>query len=231
MKKLCTILARGGSKGVANKNIRLLAGKPLLVHTILQARQSNYFDGVLVSSDSDLILNTAKDWGIECLIRRPEAMAHDTAPKLPAIQHAVLEAEKYYKTTFDIICDLDPTSPFRRDEDIRECLLLAERADIDNVITGAPARKSPYFNLVETDADGFAKLSKSGLRIGRRQDSPSCFDMNASIYAWRRRSLFRSESIFQNRTLLYSMPRERSIEIDTEFDFEIAEYFASKGGL
>ncbi len=229
VKKICTILARGGSKGVPNKNIRLLAGLPLIAHTIRQAQGSRLFDLIAVSSDSRQILDVAKEHGVTCLIERPAVMANDTAPKLPAIQHCALQTETRLGSQADIICDLDPTSPFRKVEDIIECLKLIERPDVSNVITGAPSRKSPYFNLVETDARGYASLSKTLANpIARRQDSPKCFDMNASIYVWRRAALLDAASVFQAQTMLYAMPPERSIEIDSEFDFEIAQLFSEK---
>ena len=228
-KKLCTILARGGSKGVPNKNIRILAGAPLIAHTIQQAKNSKLFDAIAVSSDSDAILSIAREFGITHLVQRPEALANDTAPKIPAIQHCVTEMEAKEKTSFEIICDLDPTSPFRKISDIAECLKLMEQPGVSNVITAAPSRKSPYFNLVETDALGFVRLSKPlEDSIKRRQDSPKCFDMNASIYVWRRETLMGSSSVFQEKTKLYEMPPERSIEIDSELDFQIAQLFSEK---
>ncbi|OGX12932.1 MAG: flagellar modification protein B [Omnitrophica bacterium RIFOXYB12_FULL_50_7] len=232
MKRVCTICARGGSKGVPNKNIRELNGKPLIAYSIQQAQAVRLFDVIAVSSDSDLILQTAKTWGAELLIKRPENLASDTAPKIPAIQHCVLETEKLSGKTFDTICDLDPTSPFRIVGDIHHCVQLLESRGVANVITGAPARKSPYFNLVEIDSSGVARLSKQWeKKVVRRQDSPKCFDMNASIYVWQRGALMNSDSVFLEDTLFYEMPRERSIEIDTEFDFEVAAHFARKGCL
>ena len=232
MKRLCTILARGGSKGVLNKNIRDLNGKPLIAYTIRHAKESNLFDLVAVSSDSEEILRVAEQCGAGMIVKRPHELASDVAPKIPAIKHCLLEAEKRASCRYDVICDLDPTSPFRSLEDIRACVELLESTGAQNVITGAPARKSPYFNLVEVGRDGIAKLSKKlDQKIVRRQDSPQCFDMNASIYVWRRDDLLASDSVFLTKTLFYEMPRERSIEIDTEFDFEIASHFAKKGNL
>lgn len=232
MKRICTILARGGSKGVPNKNIRELNGKPLIAHSILRARASKLFEAIAVSSDSDAILQAAKHWGADLLIKRPDELASDTAPKIPAIRHCVLEAERLLRTTFDTVCDLDPTSPFRVVEDVRHCVALLESRGVSNVITGAPARKSPYFNMVEVDERGIAKLSKPlPSAIIRRQDAPKCFDMNASIYVWRRDVLIRSDLLFMDDTLFYEMPRERSVEIDEAYDFEVATFFAAKGLL
>lgn len=232
MKRICTVLGRGGSKGVPNKNIRDLNGKPLIAYSIERAKASRLFDVITVSSDSDKILETAKTWGADLLIKRPEALASDAAPKFPAIRHCVVEAEKLTGKTYETVCDLDPTSPFRVVEDIQNCVQMLESKGVSNVITGTLARKSPYFNMVEVDSRGVAKLSKApSSTVVRRQDAPKCYDMNASIYVWRREVLLNSDVLFQPDTLLYEMPRERSIEIDVEFDFEVAGLFAAKGYL
>jgi N-acylneuraminate cytidylyltransferase/CMP-N,N'-diacetyllegionaminic acid synthase len=98
------------------------------------------------------------------------------------------------------------------------------------VITGTPAHRSPYFNLVEADANGIVSLSKPPATVvARRQDSPQCFDMNASIYVWRRQALFTNESLFTGNTRLFVMPRERSLDIDSQVDFEMVEWMMTKG--
>lgn len=224
MTRICTICARGGSKGVKNKNIRDLHGQPLISYSILQAKESGLFDSIAVSSDSDDILAAAGKWGADHLIKRPDELATDQAAKLPVIQHCLIEAERIAGRTFDVIVDLDATSPLRSSEDIVQCVKLLEKRGVSNVITGAPARRSPYFNLVELDEIGVARLSKTlDTPVVRRQDAPKCYDMNASIYVWKRETLLNSFSIFNNDTLLHVMPENRSIDIDSELDFEFVE--------
>lgn len=228
-RRLCTICARGGSKGVKNKNIRDLSGKPLIAHSIEQARASQLFDAIAVSSDSYEILEMARRYGADVLIERPAELATDDAAKLPVIQHCVTQTEKQLHRIFDILVDLDATSPLRIVEDIKGAIKLLEQSNASNVITAAPARRSPYFNLVEVDDYGVAFLSKTPTNpIIRRQDSPKCFDMNASIYIWRRQALFDQPTLFSARTHLFLMPEERSIDIDTELDFEIVEMLIKK---
>ena len=182
MIRLCTICARGGSKGVLNKNIRLLMDKPLIAHTLDQARDANIFDAIAVSSDSDEILRVASKWGCDYVIKRPAELATDEAPKLPAIRHCVSEAERLTDTIYDTLVDLDATSPLRTPEDIRQAVDVLEGGRVGNVITVMPSRRSPYFNMVEIGEDGAVRLSKSpGENIYRRQDAPKCYDMNASI--------------------------------------------------
>lgn len=225
VKRICTICARGGSKGVKNKNIRELHGKPLIAYSILQARETGLFDAIAVSSDSAEILAAAGAWGADHLIRRPDELATDQAAKLPAICHCVLEAERAAGTSYDVIVDLDATSPLRVADDIVQCVTLLESRGVSNVITGAPARRSPYFNLVELDENGYARLSKQLERpVVRRQDAPKCYDMNASVYVWRRESLLSGATVFNPDTLIHVMPEERSIDIDSELDFKLVEF-------
>ena len=229
MKRLCTICARGGSKGVPNKNIRPIGGKPLIGHSVLQAQSSGLFEAIAVSSDSPEILDVSKKFGVDYSIFRPQELASDSAPKLPAIQHCVNEVEKISGKIFDVIVDLDVTSPLRLTKDIEGAVRLLEEKNVSNVITGCPARRSPYFNLVERDEDDYVRLSKPPEQIiTRRQDAPECFDMNASIYVWKREGLIGRKSIFNADTLLFVMPEERSIDVDHEWEFEYVEFLFNK---
>jgi len=225
MKRLCTICARAGSKGVRSKNTRLIAGKPLIAHSLYQARATGLFDAIAVSSDSEHILSVARSYGAACLVQRPDALASDTAPKLPAILHCLEDAERQLGTQFDVLVDLDATSPLRLPDDIATAVELLEREPGANVITAAPARRSPYFNLIERRSDGTVGLSKPPMTpVLRRQDAPECFDMNASIYAWWTESFRAAPAVFTARTLLHVMPEERSLDIDSELDFRLVAF-------
>jgi len=233
MRRICSICARGGSKGVVNKNIRLIMGKPLIAHTILQAKESGCFDFIVVSSDSKEILNVSKDWGVDFIVKRPNKMASDQAAKLPAIQHCIRTIEEITSTKFDTIIDLDATSPLRNIDDIRRSIAKLESSnDSNNLITAAPSRRSPYFNLVELNNKGFVRRSKTlDNPIYRRQDSPSCFDMNASIYIWKREAFYKNKTVLTDDTSLFIMPEDRSVDIDSELDFEIVELLMKKQEL
>jgi CMP-N,N'-diacetyllegionaminic acid synthase len=229
MSRVCTICARGGSKGVRGKNLREMHGKPLLAYTVEQAKASGLFDVVAVSSDSSQILEIANRFGADLLIERPAELATDTAAKLPVIRHAVAEAERQSGRTFGTLVDLDATSPLRNVDDIRAAVALLEDTGSGNVITAMPARRSPYFNLVELNDQGQVVLSKPvATPFVRRQDAPLCFDMNASIYVWRRDTLFQAPSLFNPDTQLYVMPEERSIDIDSELDFQFVEFLIAQ---
>lgn len=229
MRTICTICARGGSKGVKNKNLRTLIDKPLIAYSILQAKAADCFDYIAVSSDSDEILSIAQQYGADFVIKRPLEMATDTAAKLPAIMHCVEQVEKQLGGIFDIVVDLDATSPLRIVEDIRSCIQMLIEHSVSNVITGAPARRSPYFNLVELTPDGYVRLAKQlDKPVVRRQDAPICYDMNGSIYVWRRDVLMDGGPLFRHDTMLYEMPEDRSVDIDSELDFEIVELLMRK---
>ena len=225
MKRICTICARGGSKGVPEKNVRPLLGKPLITHTLEQAIEVRAFDFVAVSSNSGEILSVAEDHGEVELVERPQKLATSESAKLPAIQHAVLEVEDRYDVVFDTIVDLEATAPMRELEDIRNAIRLCEKTNASNVITGVPARRSPYFNLVEETSEGYVKLAKSpDESIVRRQDTPDCFDMNASIYVWGRDAFLESDvEPIGPKTRLYEMEEHQAYDIDSEIDFVIVE--------
>lgn len=222
--RLCTICARGGSKGVKNKNVRELHGSPMIAWSVRRAIESGLFAHVIVSTDSDQIADAAIAAGAEAFFRRPPEMASDTAAKLPVIQHAFRASEVHYGREFAVIVDLDATSPLRVASDIAGAVEMLETGRWDNIITGMPARRSPYFNLVEQGEGGRVFLAKRLEKpIARRQDAPRCFDMNASIYAWTRASLLGSERVIGENTGIFVMPEERSIDVDSEIDFKLVE--------
>ena len=225
---ICSICMRGGSKGVTNKNIRELNGRPLMAYTIEQAIISDLFDHVIVSTDSNEIASTAKKFGASTGFLRPSKLATDESPKLPVIRHALLEAEKYYGYNFDIIVDLDVTSPLRKVSDITNAYkqFVNEKSDI--LITGTPARKNPYFNMVEKINGQLQQVKNLKITPTRRQDAPEVFEMNASIYIWKRKALLNNDTLFTQNTSIYVMPEERSIDIDSELDWKFVEFITEK---
>lgn len=160
-KVLCTICARGGSKGVKNKNIKHINGKPLIAYTIEQAKESGLFEHIVISTDSDDIATIAKEYGAEVFFKRSSEMASDTAGKLDVIRDALQRSEAYYKKVFDYHMDLDATAPLRSVEDITQSFEKFLENNNDNLITAMPSRRSPYFNLVEVDNTGKVSLSKT----------------------------------------------------------------------
>jgi len=152
-------------------------------------------------------------------------MSTDTAEKLSVVRDAFIRSEAYYKDKYDYLVDLDATAPLRIVKDITNSFEQFIKNDNDNLITAMPSRRSPYFNLVEVDANKKVTLSKKiSSNIVRRQDAPKSYDMNASIYIWKRDIILNKESIFLDKTGLYVMPEERSIDIDTDLDYEFVEF-------
>jgi CMP-N,N'-diacetyllegionaminic acid synthase len=220
MTTICTICARGGSVGVPRKNIRMLFGLPLIAHTIKQAQACGLIDAVYVSTDDDQIADVAREYGAIVPYKRPAELATSTAGKLPVIAHLV---DHLVASGVDVtrIVDLDPTSPLRTVQDIETAVGMLD-GQTDVVITAYPSDKNPYFNMVERQADGNVRLVKplpDG--VASRQAAPKVFSMNASIYVWHTSTL--QSGLWNGRTRLYEMPRERSIDIDSEIDFKLVE--------
>ena len=230
--RICTITVRAGSKGVPGKNLRIVAGVPLFGHSVQQAVASGLFDEVVVTTDSQEILDLAPSFGATGIVVRPPHMATDTAGKVQAIAHAVLETEARLGVRFDTSVDLDATSPLRTVDDIIAAVALFDSSDVDSLITGTEARRNPYFNLVELQPDGTVAVSKKpDDAVLRRQDAPRSFDMNGSIYVWKRDSLIENPVVFFPSTILYEMPPERSQDIDSEYDFAVVRWLMEQKPL
>ena len=229
MKRLCTVCARGGSKGIKGKNLREMHGKPLIAHTIDDARNSGLFDVIAVSSDSDAILTIAEAHGADITIKRPDALASDTAGKSGAIHHAVVEVENRTGTQFDTFVDLDATAPLRKPSDVVDAVALVESGQHSNVFSVCKSRRSPYFNMVESHPDGTITLVKPNDQFKRRQDVPPTYDMNASIYVWSRQSMMETQAhVFNPQCGVYVMDEHSLFDIDEPGDFEIVEFLAAR---
>ncbi len=223
--RLCIIGARGGSKGVKNKNIRPLLGRPLIAHTVEHAIESGMFSDIAVSSDSDEIIEAAMQAGATLAIKRPAELASDTADKAPAILHCALEAEKITGKKYETFVDLDATAPLRTPQHVRDAVEMVESTDAPNIFSACHSRRSPYFNMVEPDAHGELKLCKEIYPVPvRRQDVPPTYDMNASIYAWKRNAFFESKAdVLIPGTRVFIMPDYTLFDLDSEFDFQLIE--------
>lgn len=215
-----TVCARAGSKGVLGKNIRPLAGKPLILYTLETAK--SWGQGpIYISTDSQEIADVAIQSGFPVPRLRDSNLAGDTIGKTPVIYDALLQAEKEFKTHFDFVLDLDVTSPLRNVEDIEGCVqTLKQNPQYDVVLSVCEARRNPYFNMVESTPDGRVALCKTG-NFHTRQSAPKVYDLNASIYVYRR-SFFETgdpnKSCIGPKTGIYIMPSSRSWDIDHEED-------------
>jgi len=230
MKVLGLIPARGGSKGIARKNIRPLGGKPLIAYTIETALQWGRIDDLIVSTDDDEIAKVAASYGARVPFRRPPHLATDTATAHDVLRHATEYIEKYEGKSYEIVIRLDPTSPLRQEVDLERALETFLDNDLESLYSVCPAGKNPYFNMVELDERSVAHLcmEEKGTVFASRQASPAVYEMNSSIYIYRTEFLLREPS-FRYDTMVYVMPRLRSIDIDTEADFLFVEFIIEKG--
>jgi len=224
---LCTICARKGSKGLKGKNYLTLLGKPLIKHTIEQANKSKLFTKIVVSSDSKKIINISKK-ETDYAISRSKKLSNDHSSKVDAIKDALLRAEKHFKLRFDIVVDLDVTSPLRSKNDIKNALDLFIKKKPGNLVSGYKARRNPYFNQVMYKNSYLDVVCNSKKKIVRRQSAPQIYDLNASIYIWNRNSLLSSIKTINKKTILFEMPYSRSIDIDDELDFMMVKYILQK---
>lgn len=228
MKKLCLLCMRGNSKGVKNKNLKKINGIPLLKFTIDHAKKSKLFDMIVISSDSKKIIRMGKKFGVKDFIIRPKKLATDKSAKLDVLKHALNEVEKTYHQKFDVIFDLDVTSPLRNTKDIKKAYKFFKKKNASKLITATHSRKNPFFNQVMIKNNNVQLVKKSKNLIVRRQSAPKIYDMNASIYIFKRQTLIRSKEIFPNNTVVYLMPEERSVDIDNKLDFQIVEMLLKK---
>lgn len=234
MNILITLCARGGSKGIPGKNIKLLNGKPLIAYTIdiAKAFSLNFNCKIALSTDHIKIKNVAAEFGLETLYSRPEDLSTDQASKIGAIHDLLEYEEKLAGFEYDYILDLDITSPLRTLRDLESAfnLLLADPNAL-NLFSVNLAARNPYFNMVERRDDRYFSLVKDKGSISGRQTAPEVFDLNASFYFYRR-DFFRASfpTVFTPRSLVYVMPHI-CFDLDHLIDFEFLEFLFSNNKL
>jgi len=227
---LVIITARGGSKGVPRKNIRPLGGRPLIAWTIETALAiKDHVARVVVSTDDAEIAAISRTYGAEVPFLRPAELAQDTTKSLPVLQHAVQAIEQQDGSPVDWVLLLQPTTPFRSAEDIIACLDFARAGDCDSVISVAPSPVHPIF-VKSIDDEGFLRpfLLEEPEGLRRQDAQPPAYVRNGAVYLTRRDVLMETNSIWGRRIKAYVMPPERSVNIDSEADFLLAETLAER---
>jgi CMP-N,N'-diacetyllegionaminic acid synthase len=215
---LAIVPARGGSKGVPRKNIRVVAGEPLIGWTIRPALASRYIDRIIVSSEDDEICAIAARYGSDLPLKRPAEFATDDASSLDVVLHA-LDASPNY----DIGVLLQPTSPLRRTDDIDDCISLMVKHYAASCMAVTEATENPYW-MYRVSMDGrLSPLMRDDLRFSRRQDQPRLYLPNGALYAFQPDWLRRGRHFVDDNTIAYVMPAERSLDIDTEADMILFE--------
>jgi CMP-N-acetylneuraminic acid synthetase len=229
MKTVAFIFARSGSKGLPNKNIKLLAGKPLIAYSIEQALATKRIERVIVSTDSDEIAKVALEFGAEVPFLRPSKLATDYSPEWLSWRHGLNFLQKEMGTFPETFISIPTTSPLRTSQDLENCLNLFEKGIADVVITVTESRRNPYFNMVKLDIDGKARLvNATKSLLGGRQEAPIVHDMATVCYVAKSDFIISRNSIFEGKVYALSIPPERAIDIDTQLDFEIAEFLINK---
>jgi CMP-N-acetylneuraminic acid synthetase len=219
--------ARGGSKGIPRKNLAVVAGKPLIGHTIEVALAISEIDLFIVSTDDEEIAAVAKSFGVDVPFMRPSCLAADSAAMLPVLKHALLEVEKTSQDKVDTLVLLDPTAPLRTAEDIKGAIHLYRNSDCDAVISASPSLKNPYFNMLRARGDYCELVIPHDPPITRRQDAPEVFDMNTVVAVFSRDSVLDSEQRVPKRTKIFEVPRRRALDLDSPEDLHLLEYFLS----
>lgn len=223
------IFARGGSKGLPGKNIRPLAGKPLIGWSIEQALAVPVIKRVIVSTDSEEIAETAKAYGADVPFLRPSDLAMDTSSEIDAWRHALNFLQNEEGTLPDIFVSVPTTAPLRTPADIEACLDVFLRQEADVVLTVSAAHRNPWFNMVSMRDDGLVKVvNNPDGRITRRQDAPVVYDVTTVAYVADPKFILSDCSLFSGRVHSSEVPPERAIDIDTMYDFEIAEFLMNK---
>ena len=223
-KILGVIPARGGSKGLPGKNIRTLAGKPLIAWTIEEAKKSAFIDRLILSSEDQEIIRVAKVWDCEVPFVRPFELAADETPGIEPVLHA-LEA---LPESYDYVIVLQPTSPLRSVIDIDNCIRMSLEHGACSCVSVTEVDKSPYWMFKIDDTDRLTPLFPGMSLTSRRQDLPVVYALNGAVYVAECSWLKENKTLVADETLGLVMPKERSVDVDTELDLHFLEFLLSR---
>ena len=224
---LGAVFARGGSKGVPGKNLRLIGGRPLVAHAVIAATSVPTISRLIVSTDDEAIRRAAVEAGAEAPFTRPADLATDNAPEWLAWRHALIECERlgFGDGRIHTLVSVPATAPLRRIEDVAAAIAKLHAGGFDLVLSVTPSRRSPYFNMV-VEEDGAVRvvIPQPGDGPMRRQDTPPTFDIATVVYAARRDYVVEAPGLFAGRVGSIVVPEESAVDIDTEFDLEMAAW-------
>jgi len=227
MSSICFIAARGGSKGVPRKNIRLIAGKPLIAYSIQAALKSKLFKHLIVSTEDVEIAQIARKYGAEVPFMRPKKLASGKTGMGEVLLHGIKELYSL-GYDFEILVNRDCTVPFIRNRDIAGAIKLLKRKKCDSVIGVYRQHLNPYFNMMEINSKGFLEMSKRiGERPKSRQAAPTVYQVNG-LFVYDVKKFLKTKNSIPINSLPYEYPHERGIMIDTEIEFLTAEMIIKK---
>ncbi len=222
MSVVAFVFARGGSKGVPQKNLRKVGGLSLLAHSIQCAKSVSEINRVMVSTDDPKIAEEAEQCGAEVPFLRPAELARDDSPERAAWCHALQSCQEL-GINVECFVSLPTTAPLRAREDVLQALALWREQQADLVVSVTAARRSPYFNMVTMDHSGKASLVIPS-EVSRRQDAPRVYDMTTAVYVARPEFVRSHRGFWEGKTFAIEIPEARAMDIDTELDLEIAEF-------
>lgn len=224
------ICARGGSKGVVRKNLRLLGGKPLLGWSIEVARLCPSLDRIIVSTEDEEIAAVARSFGAEVPFTRPTELARDDSPELEVWRHAIRTLTESDGHMPDQLVNIPTTSPLRAPEDVEACISELRTNDADLCLTVRAAQRNPYFNMV-TIEDGWARIAirPAGVTV-RRQDAPKVYEITTVAYAADASYVLSTTRLLDGQVRAVIVPEERSVDIDSELDLQFAEFLLGHRG-
>lgn len=219
------IPARGGSKGIKRKNIRLLCGKPLIWHSINEAQKSKLLTRFVVSTEDAEIASIAKSYNAEVIVR-PTKLAQDDTPMIPVLKHVIEELKEKEGYRTDIVVLIPPTCPLRIAQDIDKGINIFQNSVCDSVVAVYPMEHPLYWALKEEKGYLEHVFSKK-YYYARKQDLPQTY-LDGPIYIMKPEKLFKSNGFITKKTIPYVVPRETGLDIDHEFDFNLVEFFMIK---
>lgn len=229
MKVLVIIPARGGSKGIPRKNIKLFNGKPLIYYTIDCARAVCPDEDICVSTDDNEIISVVEQYGLKVPFVRPAELATDTAGTYEVLLHALDFYEKQGKY-YDVVMLLQNTSPFRTAEHVKEALKIFN-SEVDMVVSVMESATNPYYNCFKDDSDGYLKKVLDNSMFTRRQDAPQTYEYNGAIYVMNTESLKQKHYVKFTKTIKYVMDEIHSVDLDNMMDWKYAEFILKEGLL
>jgi CMP-N-acetylneuraminic acid synthetase len=220
MNIIAFIFARGGSKGIKNKNLLKFNNTTLLGHAISQAKKSKYIKKIFVSTDSKKIAAKAIIYKAEVPFLRPKNLAKDNSPEILSWKHAIIFLKNKLNINPEYIVSIPTTSPLRNVSDIDKCIQKAIKNKLDMVFCVSKSQKNPFFNIL-IKKNNKLKVIENKKNITRRQDAPECFDMTTVCYVFKPDYIIKNSNFFRGNTGFVEIPKERSIDIDSYFDYKI----------
>jgi CMP-N,N'-diacetyllegionaminic acid synthase len=228
MKIVALINARGGSKGIKNKNTLKFKNTTLLGNSILQAKRIKQIQRIFVSTDNKKIAKKSLKYGAEVPFLRPKNLAKDNSPEILSIRHAINFFKIKLNLKPDYIVSLPTTSPLRSIQDIENCILKAKKNKLDVVFSITPSKRNPYFNMVEVKKNKLNIICKSKKKYFTRQSAPKCFDLTTVCYVFRTDYILKNSNLFSGKVGFVIIPNERAVDIDDSIDYNFVKFLANR---